>query len=342
MAVWGLAFVGVWSVASTGAAQVTWRGDFETGDTSQYSYILNGEVMGRRYVNVVTDTVARGMYAGRIELHDDARWPNGLRRVELSHQPEPSRTAAGSELYFAWSFYVETTLSRDPDQTIGYWESASSYRQLMAFQLTGDDLRFSTNLPTWRAHWTGDGVVTPGEWHRIAMRVSWSTSTGSVDVWFDGVQVVDGASAQTLADGNPAFIQFGLLRGDLDFADVPVIHVDEALEGSSLADVRFDDVGGPVMIDAGAVELDAGSGELDAGTTSVDAAIAPGEDGGPASDAGSAPMRDAGRSDPGAVVGTCACRVGARGGETRSALVSMIALLVTVAARRRAARRASQ
>ena len=119
------------------ACAQSWTGDFETGDTSQYGFVLNGEVGGRRYINVVSDVVASGSYAARIELHDDARWPNGLRRVEVQHGPGAARTAEGTEIFFAWSIYLPETLSRDPDQTIGYWESSASYRQLMALPAHG-------------------------------------------------------------------------------------------------------------------------------------------------------------------------------------------------------------
>lgn len=289
-------------VTLTATAQVTWQGDFETGDTSQFTYLLNPEIGGVPYIDVVEDIVAEGDHACRIELHDDAIWPgNMLRRVEVQHGPADGLVAQGTELWFAWSFYLPETLPRDPEQTIGYWESESSYQQLMAFAVIGEDLRFSTNRPDWHEHWTGVGVVTPATWHRIAMHVLWSTdaATGTVDVWFDGEQVVTAGHAATLADSNPAFVQFGLLRGNMDFTDVPVIYVDDAIEGHSLADVR---PGGLP------VEIDAGPG-VDAGGAGSDAALA--------SDAGSS--RDAGavRTDAGsapAPAASCGCRA-ARGGD---------------------------
>jgi MYXO-CTERM domain-containing protein len=286
-------------LALPASAQVTWRGDFETGDTSQYGYLLNPEVEGRRYIDVVEDVVAEGDHACRIELHDDAVWPgNGLKRVEVQHSPDDGLIAEGTEIYFAWSFYLPETLPRDPDQTIGYWESEASYRQLMAFAVIGEDLRFSTNRPDWHEHWTGEGVVTPRAWHRIAMHVLWSTdaATGTVDVWFDGEQVVTAGHAATLADANAAFVQFGLLRGAIEFTDVPVIYVDDAIEGRSLADVHHDTLPGEVP-DAGA-SVDAGGAGTDAAAV-IDAAAA----------------RDAGvaRTDGGtstAPAASCACRAG--------------------------------
>jgi MYXO-CTERM domain-containing protein len=224
------------------AAAPVWVGDFETGDTSQWSGVLNGEVGGVPYVNVVNDPVARGGWAARIELHDDAVWPNGLKRVELNHRPEPGRTAEGATTFFAWSFLVPRTLPSDPSQQIAYWESDSSYQQMMAFEVDGEHITFSTRQPNNIVQWDQDGVVTAATWHRIAMRIVWSKdpALGVVDVWFDGQQVVAGAGAKTLADDNPHFTQIGLLRGAIDFADVPVIVIDDAAEGDSLEDVHFD------------------------------------------------------------------------------------------------------
>lgn len=85
-------------------------------------------------------------------------------------------------------------------------------------------------------------MATAGKWHRIAMHVGWSTSAanGVLDVWYDGTQVVNHVNAPTLADANAAFTQVGLLRGAIEFQDTPVILIDDAVEGDSLADVHPD------------------------------------------------------------------------------------------------------
>ncbi|MBL8920277.1 MAG: heparin lyase I family protein [Myxococcaceae bacterium] len=317
-------------LATVSSAQVTWRGDFETSNTSQFNYLLNPTITGRPYLSVVRDVVASGTFAGRIELHDDARWSNGLRRVEVQHSPAMGRTAAGATLCFGWSFLVPQPLPRSPEQTIGYWESNTSYQQLMAFAVIGNDLRFSTNRPTWRAHWTGQGVVTPGVWHRIAMCVLWSTDpmVGTVDVWFDGAQVVRSVRAQTLADANSAFVQMGLLRGNLNFADVPVIYLDDALEGLRPGDVQ------PVAPDGGTMPVDGGA-PVDAGVR-PDAGLpgdagAPFDAGAPQGDAGLPPSSDGGTgtdSDAGDLRGPetatgCSCGLGGEGW----ALLALVALV---------------
>lgn len=299
---------------SLAQAQEVWRGDFETGDTSQWDGELNGMAGGEDLITIVGDPVIEGASAVRIELTNDAVWPNGLKRVELHHSPDNTRTAAGEDLYFAWSFYLPEALPSDPEATIGYWETDVSYQQLMAFAVIGDDLRFSTNHPSWREVWRGAGVVTPGTWHRIALHVLWSTdeAVGTVDVWFDGEAVVTGAHAQTLVDGNSAFTQLGLLRGAIEFSDRPVILIDDAVEGDSLASVRPD-----ALREA----PDAGTGDPDA-AISADAGTTSGDTG--------APGLDGGRTDAGmaASSGGCSARPG------RSGTLALWLLVLALLARR--------
>jgi MYXO-CTERM domain-containing protein len=237
-----LLVVPILAMPATAMAAPVWVGDFEDGDISQWDNALNGQVDGVDYITVVGDVIVQGSYAGRIELHDDALWPNGLRRVELHHGPTDGRTDEGATTWFAWSFYLPEALPDDPGTTIGYWESNSSYHQMMAFNTNGEDIRFITQEPDYVEQWNGPGMFTAGVWHRIAMRVLWSKSadTGEVEVYFDGEQVLASTHTQTLADDNNHFTQLGLLRGDMDFDDVPVIYLDDVVEGDSIEDVHPD------------------------------------------------------------------------------------------------------
>lgn len=226
------------SAAPTAAmAAPVWVGDFETGDVSQWNNALNGE-----HISVVDDPTIQGAHAGHIQLTNDAVWSNGLKRVELHHSPDDGRTDEGKELYFGWSFFLPQTLTTDPTQQIGYWETDQSYHQLMAFEVSGEHLSFSTRYPNNNVQWEADGMATANTWHRIAMHIFWSQDPdqGYVDVWYDGAKVVDHGGAQTLFDTNSAFTQVGLLRGQIEFQDSPIIILDDAVEGDSLADVHPD------------------------------------------------------------------------------------------------------
>lgn len=227
---------------SAATAAPVWTGDFESADLSQFGFLLNPTIDRVDYITLEEGEVAQGSYAARVELHNDAEWGNGLKRVELQHRPEDARTSEGATTFFAWSVFLPDDLPADPSQQIGYWESTGSFQQMMAFEAVGTTLRFHTRRPQNVTQWEGEGALTAGEWHRIAMSVTWSTSAdqGRVSLWFDGEAVVTDAGAQTLADNNPHFVQIGLLRGAFEFEDVPTIIIDHALEGDSLRDVEFD------------------------------------------------------------------------------------------------------
>jgi hypothetical protein len=205
-----------------------WRGDFETGDLSQWSYLLN-----KRGLSVVGSPAADGRHAGRIEIQPGDLWSNGLNRVELQYKPPREIVAEGRRSCFAWSFFLPAPLAPDRHQ-IGYWESYPSYHQIMSFEVRGQDIAFVTRLPAERIQWTAPGVVTPQVWHRIAMCARWSTdpAVGAVDVWFDGRKVVDHAAARTLWD-NPNFVQIGILRDVA--AGTEVMFLDDAIEAATLA-----------------------------------------------------------------------------------------------------------
>jgi len=258
--------------ASAAHAAPAWVGDFETGDLSQWTFVAHGE-----YIDVQTSVVGQGELAAHVELHNDAVWPNGLQRVELQHLPEPARTSNGATTCFAWSFYLPEALPEGPYHAIGYWESLNTWNQSMAFIVRGDDLEFVTRHPSHVQQWEADGVVTPEVWHRIAMCIAWSLGEGSVDVWYDGEQVVDGASARTLSDGNPHFIQIGLFREPAQLDVVPVIVLDDAVEGDSIEDVRPFDIPG-VDGDDGGSSGDGGQGS--GGTAGDDTGDAGGGGGG--------------------------------------------------------------
>ena len=205
-----------------------WRGDFETGNLLQWSYLLNP-----RGLSVVGAPVAQGRHAARVEITERDLWPNGLNRVEVEYKPPRATVAEGQRSCFAWRFFLPAALSEARHQ-IGYWESYPSYKQIMSFEVRGETITFVTRMPAERVHWTAPGAVTPNVWHQLATCAVWSTdpARGAVDVSFDGRQVVARAQARTLWD-NPNFVQIGILR------DVPaapeVMFLDDAFEDADFA-----------------------------------------------------------------------------------------------------------
>jgi uncharacterized membrane protein YgcG len=214
---------------------------------------------------------------------------------------------------------------------MAYWESDQTYQQVMAFNVIGTKVQFITQKPSYTVHWDADDRATPGVWHSIAMRILWSKSSadGRLDVWFDGEKVVDDLAAQTLADDNPHFTQLGLLRGPEDFADSPVIVLDAAAEGDSLADVAPE----PAVGGAGGD----GAGASGAGGASTGIGGGAGMGAEPASGGGG--TGGGGGSTDGTSEDGCSCRA-AGSGEMAPGASTAIALLAAIARRgRRTVRR---
>ncbi len=219
----------LWLSATPASAEVIWRGDFETGTTAQWPGAPKSDS-----VKIVEDPVREGKYAVRIDGTNAARRGNND-RIEFNHQPEPPGTAEGTERYFGWSVFLPKRLSDDV-HALGYFEARNLWRQLMSFEVRGEDIIYSTRVP-YALRWSATGVLTPGRWHDFAVHVLWSRdpAKGFVEVWFDGEKVVPRSNTATLFDANPAFFQIGLFRAT---SDVPeTIIIDHAIEATTLEEV---------------------------------------------------------------------------------------------------------
>jgi hypothetical protein len=187
-------------------AEDIWRADFETGTTEQWKSPPKNDA-----VKVVASPVREGKFAVRIDGTNAAKRGNND-RIEFQHQPKPPGTAEGTERYFGWSVFLPQKLTKDL-HCLGYFETRNSWSQLMSFEASGEDLKYSTRVP-YALHWTGKGKLTPNQWHDFAVHVLWSRDPkkGFVEVWFDGENVVPKTMTATLKDENPAFFQIGLFR----------------------------------------------------------------------------------------------------------------------------------
>lgn len=211
------------------SAEVIWRGDFETSNTEQWTSPPKSAG-----IKVVTDPVREGKYALRIDGTNAAK-RGKLDRIEFQHQPKPPGTAEGTERYFGWSVFVPKKFT-DHFHSVGYFETRNSWRQLMSFEVHGEDIKYSTRVP-YALRWSGKGKLTPGRWHDFAVHVLWSRDPkkGFVEVWFDSEKVVPKSMTATLLDENPAFFQIGLMRDSIEVPETIVI--DRIVEATTLEEV---------------------------------------------------------------------------------------------------------
>jgi hypothetical protein len=224
--------------SSTSArAAVVWTATFEKGDSSEWMPGTNATNGARKNFEVLGEQVYRGSFAGKITLHpDDLFGQYNQDRVDIQHQS--TLTAEGKETWISGHYLMpEDAKVRDE---IAFFESNVSYQNVMDFWVEpksggGTTINFGVGFLGATKLWTDD--FEPAVWHQIAIHVLWSTNaqTGSVDVWFDGQQVVTAAKAKTKADSNTLFFQTGLHRKDpADFTEV--IYFDDFIEADTMAD----------------------------------------------------------------------------------------------------------
>jgi len=222
---------------SEAQATVLWKGDFETGDVSQWSSSTALKTGDRANLVIESDSVADGTKAAKITLQQDIIFePYNQSRVEVKHIG--LHTKNGEDSYFAWSFMVPK--DAEIRSNIGYWESTPTSKNTMTFfiepaQGGGTNLKFGTGDLGQTLRWTVK--LELNKWHRMAIHNHWSQSDtdAKVDVWYDGAQVVTGATA-TKRDENPLFFQMGLHRSDPS-PPVQDIYLDAAIEADSQADI---------------------------------------------------------------------------------------------------------
>lgn len=317
------------ALAGPASAEVLWRGDVETGTLSQFSGGPN-----QSKVTVVRAPVRDGNYAARMLLLNENVWPNGLRRVEVGYTP-PKASFENSERYYAFSVRTDTDVPLVPtiDNTLAYFESSPTYKQVMALTTTGGKVSFVTRLPN-KVHWTGP--FAPGTWLDVVLHVKWSAdpTVGFVELWVDGERVLPKTLVQTMytAGGqtDPNFFHAGLLHRDFD-TDPQAVFFDRILEGTQLTDVLIakpspePDAGTP---DAGTPDAGTPDAETaDAGMTEVDAGpLFPGFPGD--TDAGTSPDSPE-LPRAGAVTGQAGC------GVTTGVGASLAAWIVLAWTRRR-------
>lgn len=210
-------------------SETLFRADFETGDLTQWVSSPKTDA-----IKVVTEPVREGRHALRIDGTNAAN-RNGRDRIELQHQPQGAGTSEGTERWFGWSVFLPAQLPKG-SHSMGYFETRNSWSRVMAFDVQGEDIEFTTRVPYAR-RWSGKGKLTPGRWHDFAVHVLWSrdATKGFVEVWFDGEQVVPLSRTATLRDENPVFFQIGLFRETSDVAET--VFIDHIVEATTREEV---------------------------------------------------------------------------------------------------------
>ncbi|HYV45088.1 MAG TPA: polysaccharide lyase [Myxococcaceae bacterium] len=322
-----LALMAAVALAGSAAASVLWRGDFETGDRSQWSQV---EMISPDRLQVVDAPMRPGRHALRAEVRkgDDPINASGNRNELIRYDG----ASEGRELYYGWSTLWPADYPLTPTwQVFIQWHhpgnnGAPPVRFVLGCSAGDcgrplpDTLFFIVDDKTmWQM-----APVTRGAWHDFVLHIKWSADpgVGFVELWYDRQLVVPKSLVRTLyssADTN--YLKMGLYR-------------DEATDPTQ---VLFQDG----VIQATTYEEAAATARVDPlPSPSPDAGSPPAPGPTPAPDGGS-PGGPGGSSAGGGLPGgpSEAAQVGCSQGATSA--VSVPALLVAMALliRRRSARR---
>ncbi len=215
-----LAFLAAVALAAPAAASVSWRGDFETGDRSQWSRV---EMIAPDRLQVVESPHRQGRYALRAEVRkwDDPINASGNRNELIRYDG----ASEGKEFYYGWSTLLPADYPLTPTwQVITQWHhpgntGAPPVRFVLGCSASDcgrplpDTLFF---IVDGKAVWQM-APVTRGGWHDFVFHVRWSanSSVGFVELWYDGRLVVPKRFIRTLyssADTN--YLKMGLYRDE--------------------------------------------------------------------------------------------------------------------------------
>jgi hypothetical protein len=246
-------------------AGIVWRGDFETGDRSQYSaaHMVNADRL-----QVVTSPVAEGRYAlkATVRQGDDPINASGNRSelVYLTYE------TVGSEYWYRWKVMFPSDYP-----SVRTWQLFTQWHHdgccgspPVEFYVYGEELRLrvsGTDL------WTGR--LVRGVWHEFVFRVKWSPdpNVGFVELWHNRERALARRNIATMYAGARNYLKLGLYRNET-ITQVGVVYHDGFIQATQQADV-LPPVTSPTP-DAGTPD----AGTPDAGTP--DAGTSPAADGG--------------------------------------------------------------
>jgi hypothetical protein len=212
-------------------ASVVWRGDFETGDRSQYT---TAQMVSADRLQVVTSPVAEGRYAlkATVRQGDDPINSSGNRN-ELVYQ---GREASGSEYYYRWKvMFAKDFPSVRTWQVFTQWHhDGCCGSPPVEFFVYGEQIQ--VKLTDSVTLWTGP--LVRGVWHEFIFHVKWSAdpSVGFVELWHDREKVVPRRNLATMYPGTKMYLKLGLYRSDT-ITQVGVVYHDGFIQATRLEDV---------------------------------------------------------------------------------------------------------
>jgi Polysaccharide lyase len=241
---------------STASASVVWRGDFETGDLSQWygaSHWGGLQAKDPSRAQIVTSPVRQGKYALAMTVQpgdNNVAGSQTWERTELLLPQGESDGYEGHEAWYAWSEYFPSSTQHSsggvqfhptgnggPGQTgIRVWGTSMNFTD---FADGPGPSQYGSNT-----QWYDKSLANPiqtNTWYDIVLHIKWSKNAtgGFFESWLNGNRIVPYTVAPTLFSvDDGVYLKIGVYRAAQSYAETIV--VDGVRRGGSYADVVSD------------------------------------------------------------------------------------------------------
>ncbi len=218
------------AIPGSASAELIFRGDFETGDLSQWH---KTQIVSSDRAKVVTSPVAEGKHSLQVTVKkgDDPIASSGNRNEVLEMTLEPE----GSESWYRWhTMFAEDFPSADTWQLFLQWHHrGNDGSPPMNFSVRGEEIMLRANKEfIWRT------PLKRGKWFEFLFHVKWSPDkkVGFVELWVDGQLALPKTYVPTQFPGQLNYLKMGLYR-DEAVGPTGVLWHDGLLIGTKREDV---------------------------------------------------------------------------------------------------------
>lgn len=232
-------------------AEPRWRGDYQTGDLSQWSGVHTARPDA---ITVVTSPARPGLkYAARVIVRPGDRTfgQTGEERAEVAAARANSGSTEGMETWYAWSSHFPAGFQVDDGNWLAFTQWHQDYNScppnMGFFVSAGPSPRIRLGV---RGGWLDKATCKPergttydlgplptGGWTDFALRVKWSAGAGQIEAKVNGKTVLASTNHPTLFTGQGAYLKQGVYRGNS--ARTHIVHHAGTRQGPTEASVAL-------------------------------------------------------------------------------------------------------
>ncbi|XXF80246.1 polysaccharide lyase [Myxococcaceae bacterium GXIMD 01537] len=215
-------------------ASIVWKGDFETGNLSQWA---EEESVAADRLQVVSQPALQGQYAlkATVRQGDDPINASGNRNELVHHTGNETE---GTEYFYRWNTMWDAKYpSADTWQVFAQWHhDGCCGSPPMEFFVEGEEMRLRVGGDGGKVLWKSP--LVRGQWQDFILHVKWSANpkVGFVELYYNGQVVVPKTAVATMYPGERNYMKLGLYR-DESIGPVGVVYHDGVVQATTLADV---------------------------------------------------------------------------------------------------------